>query len=114
MIRSRPYSLRIASAILIVAGLLLATATGTLVMSLHSQAGLDETSRLETVALLLSSRYLATMHGDGTVSLLVQEALPEGLRLTVLNAAGSAVADSSFDPGRIANRLADPEVQEAL
>ena len=114
MIRGRPYSLRIASAILIVAGLLLATATGALVMSLHSQAGLDETSRLKTAALLLSSRYLATMHGDGTVSLLVQGALPEGLRLTVLNSAGAAVADSSFDLGRIANRLADPEVQQAL
>lgn len=114
MIRGRPYSLHILSAILIIAGLLVATATGTLVMSLHTQADLDEISRLETAARLLSSRYLAAAGGDVPVSVLVQGTLLIELRLTILNPEGAAVADSEFDPGRIANRLADPEVQQAL
>jgi hypothetical protein len=61
VIRSRPYALHVLSAILIVAGLVLATALVTMAVSVHYQANLDETSRLEASALLLSNRYLAAV-----------------------------------------------------
>ncbi|MCX6085891.1 MAG: ATP-binding protein [Caldiserica bacterium] len=113
MIKSRPYSLRVLSTILIVAGLVLATALATVAVSVHAQANLDETSRLEASALLLSSRYLAAVQAGSPVAPLVQGDLPAGLRLTILDAGGSAVADSNFEPGSVARRIADPEVKQA-
>ena len=113
MIRSRPYALRVFSAVLIVASLVLATALVIEVASVHYQANLDETSRLEASALLLSDRYIAAVHAGSPAALLVRGDIPAGLRLTILDARGSVVADSKFDPGSIANRIADPEVKQA-
>jgi len=113
VIRSRTYSLHVLSAILIVAGLVLATAVATVALSVHEQANLDETGRLEASALLLSSRYLAAVHAGSPAAPLVEGNLPVGLRLTILDAGGSAVADSNFDPGSVARRIADPEVTQA-
>ena len=113
MIRSRPYALRVFSAVLIVASLVLATALVVEVASVHYQANLDETSRLEASALLLSDRYIAAVHAGSPAALLVRGDIPAGLRLTILDARGSVVADSKFDPGSIANRIADPEVKQA-
>ena len=113
MIQSRPYALRVLSAVLIVASLVLATALVVEVTSVHSQADLGETSRLEASALLLSDRYVAVLHASSPAALLVRGDLPAGLRLTILDAGGSAVADSKFDPGSITNRIGDPEVKQA-
>ena len=113
MIRSRPYALHVLSAVLIVASLMLATALVTLVTSVHYQANVDETSRLESAALLLSDRYIAAIHASSPAAPLVRGDLPAGLRLTILDAGGSAVADSKFDPAAVTNRIADPEVKQA-
>jgi len=113
MIRGRPYALRVFSAVLIVASLVLATALVVEVASVHYQANLDETSRLEASALLLSDRYVAAVHAGSPAASLVHGDLPAGLRLTILDSGGSAVADSKFDPGSITNRIADPEVKQA-
>jgi len=113
MIRNRPYALRVFSAVLIVASLVLATALVVEVASVHYQANLDETSRLEASALLLSDRYVAAVHAGSPAASLVHGDLPAGLRLTILDSGGSAVADSKFDPGSITNRIADPEVKQA-
>ena len=113
MIQGRPYALRVFSAVLIVASLVLATALVVEVASVHYQANLDETSRLETSALLLSDRYVAAVHAGSPAASLVHGDLPAGLRLTILDSGGSAVADSKFDPGSITNRIADPEVKQA-
>jgi len=113
MIRSRPYALHVLSAVLIVAGLVLATALVVLIASVHHQAGLDETSRLEASALLLSNRYAAAVHAGSPATPLVRGVLPAGLRLTILDAGGSAVADSKFDPGSVTGRITDPEVKQA-
>ena len=113
MIRSRPYALRVFSAVLIVASLVLATALVVEVASVHYQANLDETSRLKASALLLSDRYVAAVHAGSPAASLVHGDLPAGLRLTILDSGGSAVADSKFDPGSITNRIADPEVKQA-
>ena len=113
MIRNRPYALRVFSAVLIVASLVLATALVVEVASVHYQANLDETSRLEASALLLSDRYVAAVHAGSPAASLVHGDLPAGLRLTILNSGGSAIADSKFDPGSITNRIADPEVKQA-
>ena len=113
MIRSQPYALRVLSAVLIVTSLVFATALVVEVASVHYQANVGETSRLEASALLLSDRYVAAVHAGSPAAALVREDLPAGLRLTILDAGGSAVADSRFDPGSIANRIADPEVKLA-
>jgi len=113
MIRGRPYSLRILSSILIVGSLILVTATGGFIVSLQRQASLDETSRLEASARLLANEYILAVHSGGSADSLVHGTLPSGLRLTILNVTGSAVADSQFDLRLITNRLADPEVQQA-
>ncbi len=113
MIQSRPYALRVLSAVLIVASLVLATALVVEVTSVHSQADLGETSRLEASALLLSDRYVTAVRAGSPAAPLVRRDLPAGLRLTILDAGGSAVADSKFDPGSITNRIADPEVKQA-
>jgi two-component system phosphate regulon sensor histidine kinase PhoR len=101
------------SAVLIVASLVLATALVVEVASVHHQANLGETSRLESAALLLSNTYVAAVHTGSPAALLVRGDLPAGLRLTILDAGGSAVADSKFDPGSITNRIGDPEVKQA-
>jgi two-component system phosphate regulon sensor histidine kinase PhoR len=113
MIQGRPYALRVFSAVLIVASLVLATALVVEVASVHYQANLDETSRLEASALLLSDRYVAAVHAGNPAAPLVHGGLPAGLRLSILDSGGSTVADSKFDPGSIANRIADPEVKQA-
>ena len=113
MIRSRPYALRVFSAVFVVASLVLATALVVEVASVHYQANVGETSRLEASALLLSDRYVAALHAGSPAALLVRGDLPTGLRLTILDAGGSAVADSKFDPGSITNRIGDPEVKQA-
>ena len=113
MIRSRPYALRVFSAVFVVASLMLATALVVEVASIHYQANVGETSRLEASALLLSDRYVAALHAGSPAALLVRGDLPAGLRLTILDAGGSAVADSKFDPGSITNRIGDPEVKQA-
>jgi two-component system phosphate regulon sensor histidine kinase PhoR len=113
MIQGRPYALRVFSAVLIVASLVLATALVVEVASVHYQANLDETSRLDASALLLSDRYVAAVHAGSPAAPLVHGGLPAGLRLTILDSGGSAVADSKFDPGSITNRIADPEVKQA-
>ncbi len=113
MIRSRPYALRVFSAVFVVASLVLATALVVEVASVHYQANVGETSRLEASALLLSDRYVAALHAGSPAALLVRGDLPAGLRLTILDAGGSAVADSKFDPGSITNRIGDPEVKQA-
>ena len=113
MIRSRPYALRVFSAVFVVASLVLATALVVEVASVHYQANVGETSRLEASALLLSDRYVAVLHASSPAALLVRGDLPAGLRLTILDAGGSAVADSKFDPGSITNRIGDPEVKQA-
>lgn len=113
MIRSRPYSLHVLSAILIVAGLVLATAVATVAVSVHDRANLDETSRLEASALLLSDMYVTAVQSGSPPAPLVRGGLPVGLRLTILDTKGSTVADSRFDPNAVANRLADEEVKQA-
>ena len=113
MIRSRPYALCVFSAVFVVASLVLATALVVEVASVHYQANVGETSRLEASALLLSDRYVAALHAGSPAALLVRGDLPAGLRLTILDAGGSAVADSKFDPGSITNRIGDPEVKQA-
>jgi len=113
VIRSRPYALRVFSAVFVVASLVLATALVVEVASVHYQANVGETSRLEASALLLSDRYVAVLHASSPAALLVRGDLPAGLRLTILDAGGSAVADSKFDPGSITNRIGDPEVKQA-
>jgi len=113
MIRSRPYALRVFSAVFIVASLVLATALVVEVASVHYQANVGETSRLEASALLLSDRYVAAVHVGSPAAPLLRGDLPAGLRLTILDARGSAIADSRFDPRSIANRIADPEVKRA-
>src|SRR5664279_152058 len=111
MTRSRPYSLRVFSVILAVAGLLFAGAVVVQVISVHQQADLGETSRLESAALMLSTTYVGAVHAGNPTAPLVQGDLPSGLRLTLLNTAGSAVADSKYDPGSVTNRSTDPEVK---
>jgi two-component system phosphate regulon sensor histidine kinase PhoR len=101
------------SAVFVVASLVLATALVVEVASVHYQANVGETSRLEASALLLSDRYVAALHASSPAALLVRGDLPAGLRLTILDAGGSAVADSKFDPGSITNRIGDPEVKQA-
>ena len=113
MIQGRPYALRVFSAVLIVASLVLATALVVEVASVHYQANLDETGRLEAFALLLSDRYVAAVHAGSPAAPVVHGNFPAGLRLTILDAGGSAVADSRFDPRSITNRIADPEVKQA-
>lgn len=113
MIQSRPYALHVLSAVLIVASLVLTTALVVEVASVHHQANLGETSRLEAAVLLLSSRYVAAVHAGSSAAPLVRGDLPAGLRLTILDAGGSAVADSKFDPGSLTNRIGDPEVKQA-
>jgi two-component system phosphate regulon sensor histidine kinase PhoR len=113
MIRSRPYGLRVFSVILAVAGLVLAGALVVQVISVHQQADLGETSRLESAALMLSNTYVGAVHAGNPTAPLVQGDLPSGLRLTLLNTAGSAVADSKYDPGSVTNRITDPEVKQA-
>ena len=113
MIQGRPYALRVFSAVLIVASLVLATALVVEVASVHYQANVGETSRLGASALLLSDRYVAALYAGSPAALLVRGDLPAGLRLTILDAGGSAVADSKFDPGSITNRIGDPEVKQA-
>ena len=113
MIRSRPYALRVFSAVFVVASLMLATALVVEVASIHYQANVGETSRLGASALLLSDRYVAALYAGSPAALLVRGDLPAGLRLTILDAGGSAVADSKFDPGSITNRIGDPEVKQA-
>jgi PAS domain S-box-containing protein len=113
MTQGRPHALHVLSAVLIVASLVLATALVALVASVHHQANLGETSRLEASALLLSSRYAAAVQAGIPAAPLVRGDLPAGLRLTILDAGGSAVADSKFDPGMVTNRVADPEVKQA-
>jgi two-component system phosphate regulon sensor histidine kinase PhoR len=113
VIRSRPYALRVFSAVFVVASLVLATALVVEVASVHYQANVGETSRLEASALLLSDRYVAALHAGSPAALLIRGDLPAGLRLTILDAGGSAVADSKFDPGSITNRIGDPEVKQA-
>jgi PAS domain S-box-containing protein len=101
------------SAVFVVASLVLATALVVEVASVHYQANVGETSRLEASALLLSDRYVAALHASSPAALLVRGDLPAGLRLTILDAGGSAVADSKFDPGSITDRIGDPEVKQA-
>src|SRR5450759_1111602 len=113
MIRGRPYVLHVLSAVLTVASLVLATALVVEVASVHHQANLGETSRLEASALLLSNAYVAAEHAGSPAASLVRGNLPAGLRLTLLDAGGSAVADSKFNPGSVTNRIADPEVKRA-
>jgi len=113
VIRSRPYALRVFSAVFVVASLVLATALVVEVASVHYQANVGETSRLGASALLLSDRYVAALYAGSPAALLVRGDLPAGLRLTILDAGGSAVADSKFDPGSITNRIGDPEVKQA-
>jgi PAS domain S-box-containing protein len=113
MIRSRPYGLRVFSVILAVAGLMLAAALVVQVISVHQQADLGETSRLESAALMLSNTYVGAVHAGNPTAALVQGDLPSGPRLTLLNTAGSAVADSKYDPGSVTNRITDPEVKQA-
>src|SRR5450759_5875627 len=113
MIRSQPYALRVLSAVLIVTSLVFATALVVEVASVHYQANVGETSRLEASALLLSDRYVAAVHAGSPAAALVRGDLPAGLRLTILDSGGSAVADSKFDPGSITNRIGDPEVKQA-
>jgi two-component system phosphate regulon sensor histidine kinase PhoR len=113
MIQSRPYALRVLSAVLIVASLVLATALVVEVTSVHHQADLGETSRLEAAVLLLSDRYVTAVRAGSSAAPLVRRDLPAGLRLTILDAGGSAVADSKFDPGSLTNRIGDPEVKQA-
>jgi len=113
MTQGRSYALHVLSAVLIVASLVLATALVALIASVHHQANLGETSRLEASALLLSNRYVATVHAGSPAAPLVRGDLPAGLRLTILDVGGSAVADSKFDPGSVPNRIGDPEVKQA-
>jgi len=113
MIRGRPYVLHVLSAVLTVASLVLATALVVEVASVHHQANLGETSRLQASALLLSNAYVAAEHAGSPAASLVRGNLPAGLRLTLLDAGGSAVADSKFNPGSVTNRIADPEVKQA-
>ncbi|MHB8107079.1 MAG: sensor histidine kinase [Candidatus Cryosericum sp.] len=113
MTRSHPYGLRVFSVILAVAGLLLAGAVVVQVISVHQQANVGETDRLESAALMLSNAYVGAVHVGNPIAPLVQGNLPSGLRLTILNAAGSAVADSKYDPGSVTNRSTDPEVKQA-
>jgi PAS domain S-box-containing protein len=101
------------SAVLIVASLVFATALMVEVTSVHYQANVGETSHLEASALLLSDRYVAALHASSPAAPLVRGDFPAGLRLTILDAGGSAIADSRFDPGSITNRIADPEVKQA-
>jgi PAS domain S-box-containing protein len=57
--------------------------------------------------------YITAVHTGSPAAPLMRGGLPAGLRLTVLDAEGSTVADSKFDPGVVANRLADTEVKQA-
>jgi hypothetical protein len=113
MIQHRPYALHVLSVILIVASLVLVTALVALVTSVNRQASVDEVSRLEASALLLSNTYVAAVHAGSPAIPLVRGDLPAGLRLTILDVDGSTVADSRFDPGVVANRLTDSEVKQA-
>lgn len=113
MIQHQPYVLRVRSAVLIIASLMLATALVAEVVSVYRQATLGEISRLEAAAMLLSDRYVAAVHAGSSVTPLVHGVLPAELRLTILDTGGSAVADSKFDPGSIPNRIAEPEVKWA-
>jgi two-component system phosphate regulon sensor histidine kinase PhoR len=101
------------SVILAVAGLMLAGTLVVQIISVHQQADLGETSRLESAALMLSNTYVGAVHAGNPTVPLVKGELPSGLRLTILNVAGSAVADSKYDPGSVINRITDPEVKQA-
>jgi two-component system phosphate regulon sensor histidine kinase PhoR len=113
MIQRRPYALRNLGVVLIVASLVLATALVALVASTYRQAGVGEIGRLEASALLLSDMYITAVHTGSPAAPLMRGGLPAGLRLTILDTKGSTVADSKFDPGVVANRLADTEVKQA-
>lgn len=113
MTRGRPYSLSVLNAILVVAGLILAIALAFLVTSVYRQAELDETDRLKSTALVLSKSYSMAVHTGSPVYPLVSGELSDGLRLTILDTMGSAVADSRYAPGSITNRITDPEVIQA-
>ncbi|HWQ21227.1 MAG TPA: hypothetical protein VN478_00695, partial [Clostridia bacterium] len=113
MTRSRPYSLRVLSVILVVAGLVFTSALVVQVMSVHQQSDINEVGRLEAAAVILSSAYAEALHSGGLVAPLVGGDLPSGLRLTILNTSGSAVADSEYDLASVTNRIADPEVKQA-
>lgn len=80
--------------ILVVAGLVLAIALVSLVTSVYRQAELDETDRLQSTALVLAKSYIMAVHTSSPVSPLVSGDLPDGLRLTILDTTGSAIADS--------------------
>jgi PAS domain S-box-containing protein len=101
------------SVILAVAGLMLVGALVVQIISVHQQADLGETTRLESAALMLSNTYVGAVHAGNPTAPLVQGDLPSGLRLTLLNIAGSAVADSKYNPGSVTNRATDPEVKQA-
>jgi signal transduction histidine kinase len=113
MIQRRLYALRTLSVVLIVASLVLATALVALVASTYRQAGVGEIGRLEASALLLSDMYVTAVHTGSPAAPLMRGGLPAGLRLTILDAKGSTVADSKFNPGVVVNRLADTEVKQA-
>jgi PAS domain S-box-containing protein len=113
MIHRRPHALRVLSVVLIVSSLVLATALAVMVVSVYHQTTVSEISRLETSALLLSRTYVTAVHAGSPAAPLAHGDLPAGLRLTILDAEGSSVADSKFDPGVVANRLADSEVKRA-
>jgi PAS domain S-box-containing protein len=113
MIHRRPHALRVLSVVLIVSSLVLATALAVMVASVYHQTTVSEISRLETSALLLSRTYVTAVHAGSPAAPLAHGDLPAGLRLTILDAEGSSVADSKFDPGVVANRLADSEVKRA-
>lgn len=113
MIGSRPRTLHVLTALLTVAIVAFVTALIVEISSLRYQAGLDETSRLEASALLLSDRYIAAVQVGSPVAPLVRGTLPAGLRLTLLDAEGSGIADSQFDPRSIPSRMTDLEVKQA-
>ncbi len=114
MIRSRPYARHLLAVTLVVAGLVLGTAAVVSIVTLHQTAAAGEARRLQTTAAVLADDYRKSL-GDGILPPLpTGDAVAADLRLTLLDAKGNAVADSTVNPARVSNRLHEPEVQQAL
>lgn len=107
-------SWRLLRAGLLIVSLLLVSAAATIVHAIRTTADSTEVRTLHTTAVLLAERYREAVRSGGPVEAASQSIRNLGLRCTLLQADGTVLADSAFNPSLLANRLFDPEVQEAL
>ncbi|MHB8070349.1 MAG: ATP-binding protein [Candidatus Cryosericum sp.] len=109
---TRPYPRHVVALIAVAASLFLATALVIEIQSVHHQAIVDEVSRLEASATLLSGRYLTVLRAGSPASDAVSMT-PTGIRLSILDARGVTIADSQFSAATVPSRLEDAAVQQA-